>query len=61
MQITKLLPTPPQANWRWRFADSRDVYFQFYIAQPPNRLQRWLTKKLLGIHWEPVSPTTKQL
>jgi hypothetical protein len=52
---------PPQANWRWSFGNSTDVYFQFYIAKPPNRLQRWLTHKLLGIRWEPVPPTKPQL
>jgi len=55
------IAVPPSANWRWRFGDSTEVYFEFYIAKPPNRLQRWLTKNLLGICWEPVPPTTKQL
>jgi hypothetical protein len=46
--------SPPKQNWRWRFGDSQDVYFQFHIKNPPNRLQRWIFKKLTGIRWERV-------
>lgn len=45
---------PPKANWRFYFGDSRDTYFQFYIKKPPNIIQRWLIKIILGIIWEPV-------
>lgn len=53
MQIAKVMP-PPATNWRWYFGNSTDVYFQFYLRKPPNRLQRWLTHKMLGIRWGPV-------
>ena len=49
-----VLYAPPKQNWRWKFGDSQDVYFQFYIKTPPNRLQRWIFKKITGIRWEPV-------
>lgn len=45
---------PPKANWRWKFGDSPDVYFQFHIKNPPNRFQRWLFEKMLGIKWERI-------
>jgi hypothetical protein len=45
---------PPKANWRWKFGDSPDVYFQFHTKKPPNRFQRWLFQKMLGIKWERV-------
>lgn len=48
------LKIPPTANWRFYFGDSSDVYFQFYIKTPPNRFQRWMTEKVLGIRWEKV-------
>lgn len=43
-----------KANWRFYFGDSRDTFFQFYIKNPPNLIQRWFIKKLVGITWEPV-------
>lgn len=46
---------PRKANWRFYFGDTEDVYFQFFIKNPPNRLQRWLFRKVFGIKWEPVS------
>lgn len=45
---------PPSANWKFRFGDNPNVYFQFYIKNPPNRFQRWMFKKILGVTWEPV-------
>lgn len=48
------LPLPPQSNWRFYFGDSPDVYFQFYIKNAPNRFQRWMFKKVLGVRWEKI-------
>lgn len=45
---------PPKANWKLYFGDSRNTYFQFYIKNPPNLIQRWLIRKLVGINWESV-------
>lgn len=49
--------TPPKANWRFHFGDSSDEYFQFYIKNAPNRFQRWMIKKVLGIRWEKIGDT----
>lgn len=51
---THVFSYPPKQNWRWKFGDSQDVYFQFHIKNPPNRLQRWIFKKLTGIRWERI-------
>lgn len=51
------LAVPPQPNWRFHFGDSPDVYFQFYIKEPPNRFQRWMIEKVLGIRWEKIGDT----
>lgn len=48
---------PPEANWRIYFGDSDpaySTYFQFYLQKPPNRFQRWLIHKTLGIRWENI-------
>lgn len=54
---TFTLAVPPQPNWRFYFGDSPDVYFQFYIKEPPNRFQRWMIEKVLGIRWEKIGDT----
>lgn len=47
---------PPQANWRFYFGGKQEcnAYFQFYLENPPNRFQRWMMSKVLGIYWEKV-------
>lgn len=47
---------PPQPNWRFYFGgkQERNAYFQFYLENPPNRFQRWMMGKVLGIYWEKV-------
>lgn len=51
------LASPPKPNWRFYFGDGSDVYFQFYFRNPPNRFQRWMIKKVLGIRWEKIGDT----
>lgn len=51
------LAAPPRPNWRFYFGDAPDVYFQFYFKEPPNRFQRWMIKKVLGIRWEKIGDT----
>lgn len=46
---------PPQPNWKLYFGDITDTYYMFYTKNPPNRFQRWMIKKILGITWEPVA------
>lgn len=47
---------PPEANWRFYFGGKQacNAYFQFYLERPPNRFQRWMMGKVLGIYWEKV-------
>lgn len=47
---------PPQANWWFYFGGKQayNAYFQFYLEKPPNRFQRWMMSKVLGIYWEKV-------
>ena len=51
------LYVPPKPNWRFYLGDSLDVYFQFYIKNAPNRFQRWMFKKVLGVRWEKIGDT----
>jgi hypothetical protein len=45
----------PKPNWRFYIGDSTLVYFELYFRKPPNLIQRWLIKKILGITWEPIN------
>jgi hypothetical protein len=52
---------PPKANWQISFGkipSSYATYIQIYIEKPPNRFQRWMIKKVLGIHWTPINERT---
>lgn len=53
--IAYAFSSPPQANWRYSFGDSKDTYFQFYLKKAPNAFQRWMYYKILGIKWEKVN------
>lgn len=46
---------PPKANWKLHFGDTTTLHFLFYLKNPPNRFQRWMIKKVLGIIWEPIN------
>jgi hypothetical protein len=46
--------TYPKANWKYSFGDSPDVYFQFYLKKPPNRVQRWMYRLVFGVKWEKI-------
>jgi hypothetical protein len=48
---------PPKANWQISFGKiptPYSTYICIYIEDPPNRFQRWMIKKVLGIHWTRV-------
>jgi hypothetical protein len=48
---------PPKPNWKISFGEIPDAYATYiciYIEKPPTRFQRWMIKKVLGIHWTPV-------
>jgi hypothetical protein len=48
---------PPKANWKISLGEIPDAYATYiciYVKKPPNRFQRWMIKKVLGIHWTPV-------
>jgi hypothetical protein len=48
---------PPKANWKISIGEIPDAYATYiwiYVKKPPNRFQRWMIKKVLGIHWTPV-------
>lgn len=47
--ITSSLQKP---NIKISFGDNANFHIQFYISSPPNKFQRWMTKKLLGINIE---------
>ena len=47
----KYLP-PPKPNLKVTIGEGAWTYFQYHCKTPPNRFQRWLMKKLLGIRVE---------
>lgn len=49
------LSTPPPPNWEITFGTSREVIFRLYIKTPPNKIQRWFIRKILGIEWNSIS------
>lgn len=53
--ISYAFSSPPQANWRYSFGDSTNMYFQFYLKKGPNAFQRWAYYKILGVKWEKVN------
>lgn len=50
---TYKLYIPPSPNWKLYLGDDSTCY-HFYIKNPPNRFQRWMIKKVLGITWQPI-------
>jgi hypothetical protein len=46
--------SPPAPNIKLSFGEVCNTYFQFYIEKPPNRFQRWMLRKLLGIRMEKI-------
>jgi hypothetical protein len=48
------LQIPPPANWRIMFGSDTTFTLQVYIPNPPNRFQRWMMKKVLGITWKKI-------
>ena len=47
----KFVP-PPKPNMKVYIGEGAWTYFQYYCKVPPNRFQRWMMKKLLGIKVE---------
>jgi hypothetical protein len=43
---------PPKPNLKVAIGEDAWSYFQYHCKTPPNRFQRWLMKKLLGIQVE---------
>ena len=44
----------PKQNVKMTFGSGTNMYFQFYCENKPNKFQRWMLKKLLGIVMEEV-------
>lgn len=44
--------TPKQI--KMSFGSGTNMYFQFYCENKPNKFQRWMLKKLLGIVMENI-------
>jgi len=42
----------PEPNIKFRFGKDSNIIFHSYIPKPPNAVQRWLLKTLLGIYME---------
>lgn len=55
-RVVGIAKPPPQPNWRFYLGGKQELnaYFQFYLEKPPNRFQRWMMGKVLGIYWEKV-------
>lgn len=49
---TYKIATPPTPNMKVTLGEDAFTYFQYYCKSPPNRVQRWMLKKLLGIKVE---------
>ena len=43
---------PPQPNWKITFGDNSNFCISFHVEKSPNKFQRWMMKKVLGINWE---------
>ena len=51
---------PPKPNWEARIgscSENAGIWFKCYFENPPNRFQRWLMSKCLGINWKSVDNT----
>lgn len=44
--------TPPTPNMKVMFGEDSWTFLQYYCKSPPNRVQRWLIKKVFGIKIE---------
>jgi len=49
--ITYTFTPPPKPNWKITLSKDSNTWFQFYTVNAPNAFQRWMIKKVLGIHW----------
>ena len=43
-----------KSNLKLQFGEDSTFYIQFYSKKKPNKLQRWMMKKLLGIVLEDI-------
>jgi hypothetical protein len=46
---------PPKANWQITFGLTTNTYIQIYVEKPPNKFQRWMMQKVLGIYWKKIN------
>jgi hypothetical protein len=44
--------SPPEPNMKFRLGKDSTITFHSYSPKPPNAVQRWLLKTLLGIYME---------
>lgn len=51
-QYTGKFVEPPKPNLKVTIGEDAYTYFQYHCKKPPNRFQRWLMHKLLGIKVE---------
>jgi len=50
-----VIRAPPKENWEWCFAGNWHVAVRLFTLSPPNALQRFLLKHLLGVHWRRIA------
>jgi len=44
----------PEPNLKISFGENSNTHIQFYSKKKPNKFQRWMMKKLLGIVMEVI-------
>ncbi len=49
---TSKFEAPPKPNIKVTIGEDAWTYLQYHCKKPPNRFQRWMMKKLLGIKVE---------
>jgi hypothetical protein len=45
---------PPKPNWQISFGGATNTRIAIYVENPPNKFQRWMIKKVLGIYWSKI-------
>lgn len=52
ISYTSKFVAPPKPNMKVTIGEDAWTYLQYHCKKPPNRFQRWMMKKLLGIKVE---------
>lgn len=52
LYYTNKFTPPPEPNVKITFGNDTWTFLQYYCKAPPNRFQRWMMKKFLGINME---------